>query len=91
MRRAWQANRLVGTIAMETGLLVSAGDARALEQALGSLVSDETLRMNLGRRGQSIVLPLSCHGEGLQRCVWGWPVVCAVSVGDAAAGSSVLR
>ena len=39
----------------ETGVLVSAGDAQALEYALASLVGDHAARTHLGRRGQTFV------------------------------------
>lgn len=39
----------------ETGVLVSPGNAQALEYALASLVGDDSARTNMGRRGQRFV------------------------------------
>lgn len=86
----------VGSIAQivsegESGLLVPAGDARALEHALGSLVADEALRMNLGQRGQSIVSDRYHFHATVKayRDVYEDGVLSARSrLGEAAAGSS---
>jgi glycosyltransferase involved in cell wall biosynthesis len=86
----------VGSIAQivsegESGLLVPAGDVRALEHALGSLVADEALRMNLGQRGQSIVSDRYHFHATVKayRDVYEDGVLSARSrLGEAAAGSS---
>ena len=78
----------------ETGVLVSPGDAQALEYALASLVNDDATRTNLGRRGQAFVsehyhFHRTVHAY---RKVYEHDLSCAqCGVDDAAARSSALR
>lgn len=78
----------------ETGVLVSPGDAQALEHALASLVADSIARIDLGRRGQKVV---SEHYH-FQRTVNAYRTVyeqglspVRYGIDDAAARSSALR
>lgn len=78
----------------ETGLLVAASDAQALEHALGSLVTDDALRMNLGRRGHSLVSDRYHFHATVKayRAVYEDGLLSArYRMNDVAAGSSVMR